>query len=171
MNNIPSKYRRPAFDRFAAQIGQSIRQFPRALVIDPSVEGMTPDSYSSALRNAIRAKREYHYPSTYIDEMLWAKHEKAIVVSMRPDGMIVVGDCVTVKEPTGTKFGSNVVSTVELKTNVFLEMLCAILSSRALHPAINVKVRNVDEHTRIDLENRFDVAFLEADEPNTHLLT
>jgi hypothetical protein len=170
MNHIPSKYRKPAFDRFAPVIGQAIRQFPRALVVDPSTNGLTPDSYASALRNAIKAKRDHGHCSSAIDEMLWAKNEKFLVVSMRSDGMIVLGDAATVKEPAGNKFGSQAVPTVELKNNYFLTMVCDLLSQRAFHPAINVKIRGVDQDTRNRLENQFDIAFLDADEPDTYIL-
>jgi hypothetical protein len=169
MDTIPSKYRKHAFDRFAPIIGQVIRQFPRALVVDPSIMGFTQDSYATILRNALKAKREHHHQSSLIDEMLWVKHEKSIVVSMRVDGMIVIGDSVTVKEPAGAKFGVDVSTVIELLDNTFLEDICKILSSRALKPSINVRVKNVDENTRNRLES-YDIAFIEDTEPNTFII-
>jgi hypothetical protein len=169
-SSIPSKYRKTAFDRFAAVIGRVVEQFPRALVVDPRILGLTPDSYASALRSALKAKRVHHHPSSLIDEMLWAKHEKSIVVSMRADGKIIIGDSVTVKEPAGAKFGADASTVVELRDNSFLENLCGILSSRALFPALSVRVKSVDEDTRTHLEESYDIAFIEDTEPHTFII-
>jgi hypothetical protein len=166
--SIPSRFRKSAFDRFAPYIGQLLKQFPRALVIDPSP--LTPDSFASAFRAALRGKREHHYCRSDVDEMLWLKHNEAIVVSMRADGQIVIGDAFTVKEPTGANYGKQEQNVIELLNNDCLEQICGMLSRRVLRPAISFRVRGVDSTTRARLEEQYDIAFYEDTRPDTFII-
>ena len=165
---IPSRFRKASFDRFAPYLGQLLKQWPRALVIDP--EPLTPDSFASAIRATLRGKREHHHTSSFIDEMLWLKHNEAIVVSMRVDGMIVLGDAETVKQPAGIKYGKESSNIVDLTNNDFLEKVCELLSNRVFIPAFSVRVKGVNEAFRTRLEQLFDIAFIEDSQPDTFII-
>lgn len=168
LTTVPSRYRFTQFQKYDHVIGTLLKQFPRALVIDPAP--LTQDTYRANIRSAIKAKELYNYSSSHIDEMLWSKWRSKIVVSMREDGMIVLGDAETIKAPSGHKYGTEVKAVIEITDNEYLEHICELLSARVLVPAPTFRVRNVQQIRVDELENKHDIAFMPDSDPNTYLI-
>lgn len=176
-NTVPSRFSRKQFDRFAATIGEALKTFPAILKVNP--RPLSVETFSARCRDAVTAKKRYHYDSPLINDALFDRLCNEIVIAMRGNE-IWFGPSHAIRDATKEQKTSEFVSTpfshvekneVELKDHSLLETVCKMLHDRVLSPAPTFFVFDLSNETKDSLERRYDIVISQtADNPRKFLI-
>ena len=178
MPQIPSRFRETQFQQVADHVAAALANFPLAVRINPG--NLSVDTFARKLREAIIAKKNYHWKWPTLDEALWAKHHEELQVSIEPEGTILMGSSASIRGKqvlTGRVMQAKheEVSTVYLKDceSAELEQLCLLLHNRRFQPAPVFTVRGLSQDRIESLESRYDIAIVptEGDETLFQILS
>lgn len=160
IENVPLRFRRAAFERYAHVIGEALRAYPGAVTVDTSP--MTPESYAQPLRDAIRAKQEHGYKHPLVDEALFAQHADKVKVHIGTGCVIVGGPTYLCGEK---RINGTIKPTATACEDVMIDpecvdRVCALLHEKRLTPAPAFVVYGLDDTAIASFEARYDVAFV-----------
>lgn len=159
IENVPLRFRRAAFERYAHVIGEALRAYPGAVTVDTSP--MTPESYAQPLRDAIRAKQEHGYKHPLVDDALFAQYADKVKVRIGTG-------CVTVGGPNDSLHSKRINGTIKptaacediMIDPECVDRVCALLHEKRLTPPPAFVVYGLDDATIASFEARYDVAFV-----------
>lgn len=139
-NHIPTRFSEQQFARYAPALAEVIDSFPGVVFLDHYREqlGVASETFLARLRDAITAKKKYHWVHPLINDALFIRTCDEIVISQRTDGTIVAGP-----EDTVRKFRTEVPpvqkNTIEIVTNspAALHAACTLVELNATKPTLS----------------------------------
>ena len=142
MTPLPHRFSEKSFRRYEPIIATVVSEFPNVTLVRPSDLELSAETVRGRLRDAITSLRT-HMWQTKIDVTRFAAIYPAIVVSLRPDGMVAVGDEHTVKnqvvEPFNAIDPTNVLDCTS-NPDIDMQTLCILAHNRALSKRIKIKL-------------------------------
>ncbi len=140
---LPHRFNEKSFRRYETIIAQVVRVFPKPLPINPADLDLAAETVRGRLRDAMTSLAENNW-LTKVDLVLFNQIHSKIVVSLRSDGMVVVGDKDTVKETTNEVFPCiDPTEVVDMTQHPFqhrgeLRTLCFLAHSQVLKKRIRL---------------------------------
>lgn len=163
-DQIPSRYSKRVFDRFAPFIGAALRAYPRPVTIESN---LSPRTVQRCVEEALVAKRQYQHTHPSVDESLWQEHG-AKLGTCETDGKIRVGDRKFLRLPAATPGTTPLpIEYAVVPTESSLRALAQLLASNAINPKPAFFVRGTDATLRAILERQYDIVFTPDDADST----
>jgi hypothetical protein len=173
MQHLPHRFTETAFRKYEKIIARIAENFPALTTINPRDLGLSPETVRGRLRDACTSLKEHGW-ITCVNTIKFSQIDlKVMVVSIKPEGMVVVGDKNTIKGEV--KFEQfNVVSEVEIldltpvKALTNNQLLCFLASQNALKKQLRL---NLDPIEFTVLNENYDIVLTPQQELNTYLLS
>lgn len=161
IENIPNRFRRHSFDRYAHIIGAALAAWPNGVKVDPAP--LRVDSFVQPLRDAITAKQRYKYVHPSINDREFDLHAASLVVRSG-DGFVFVGSLDGTRVSKERKLVGTVITTA-IGTEItvtphHLETVCQLLHNDAFDPLPTFIVRGAHPTVVADMEARYNVTFV-----------
>lgn len=169
MTNLPHRFSEKSFRRYEGIIYAVTERFPQPTVINPVDLTLSAETVRGRLRDAITSLK-HHCWQTKIPMDVFLKIHDEIVVSLRPDGKVVVGDKDTVKLDEVATFSAVDPTTVLDCTqypDLSLSMVCFLAHNRAL--AKKLKLKLLPEIAK-QMTDNYDILLVEQGD-NIYLLS
>lgn len=159
-DDIPYRLRESKFLRYASVIGAALRAYPNTVEVDP--DRVNPDTFVAQYREAITAKKLYHWQSPLVDDKLFAQLADEIRHAAITGKNVRVGPIAALRrddKAAGTiKPFSSAPPEVEFRGPIMkLEQLCEQITNKWFEPPITFFVRNLDPVIAESLNARYDV--------------
>lgn len=130
---LPHRFSEKSFRRYESVIATIVTDFPRVTVVRPSDFNLAAETVRGRLRDAITSLHQ-HLWQTKVDTNCFHEIYDEIVVSLRPDGMVAVGNKDTVKntviEPIVAVDPTSVLDCTQVELSI--STMCWLAHSRAL---------------------------------------
>lgn len=130
---LPHRFSERSFRRYESVIAAIVIDFPRVTVVRPSDFKLSAETVRGRLRDAITSLKCHNWPTTINITQFLMIYEQ-IVVSLRPDGMVAVGNKDTVKdtivEPIVAIDPTSVLDCTQVELSI--STMCWLAHSRAL---------------------------------------
>lgn len=165
--NIPYRYSRKNFNRFAIHIGEALLRFPQVHTVDPSP--LAVETFANRCREAVKAKTLYAYNHESIDNNLFFANALQLTFGMGV-GVVHIGPRKAVRALTANKAQAagearcreSLANAEHLFTdNVLLNELCMLVDRKAFQPLPFIIVMTEDKARIAMLESVYDVHFKE----------
>ena len=174
MPTIPHRFSLAAFRKYEPVIAQIAVKFPQAVTINPSSMGLSGETVRGRLRDAITSCLSNRWqPTTVAYAALLHADASGLVVSLRPDGLVIVGTKETIRAPKPISLDSIVESDAIYDATSWMkpeqiELLCDLAAAKQLKN--KVKLSLADDYA-VDLQNRFDIVLEHKPDQNVYLLS
>lgn len=161
MPNIPKRFQKETFDRYAAVLGRAVAAYPLAIEVRP---GGSLESFACRVRDARNAALQYGYTHPSLDPALFKLHANNLKVS-------IDFDCVVIGSQSALNQRGKPADDIRVLSNApqteiecsrepqVLESVCVLFHHRALSPAPRIFVRDLTTEEQTTLESKYDVAF------------
>lgn len=184
MPSLPHRFSEKAFRRYEKIISQVVAKYPTAIVIDPSSLGLSGETVRGRLRDAIDSYAEHSWASAIVDQakfQLEIKESKNILVSLRPNGFVLVGtkeaiDSLTDEEKEGKgkdKAEVNYLNGEHIDlTHFSSETILGIVAFIAHNGGLKKKVKIRASTSTIEkLKDMYDIGHEPGSSDNEHLIS
>ena len=169
MTHLPHRFSEKSFRRYEGIIYASVERFPQPTVVNPLDITLSAETVRGRLRDAITSLKTHSWQTTIPMDVFLKIHD-SIVVSLRPDGKVVVGDKDTVKLDEVAVFSAVDPTTVldcTQFTDLSLATACYLAHNRALGKKLKLKL--LPEIAKQMTEN-YDILLVEQQD-NIYLLS
>jgi hypothetical protein len=167
-NTIPSKYREHHFQRVAHIWAAALDAYPNP--VNVGTDGMSYEGFIRLLRETRDSKRLYGWKNPLIDEAKWASYGDSLKISLTPQGVFIAGPGNHAAIGKVVEASNAPVTTLQWKDFQDVENICSLLHHKVFKPAPRVKLSGLTDIQRSSLEQRYDLAFVPADEPETFFI-
>jgi hypothetical protein len=144
MSSLPHRYSEKAFRKYESIIVEAVDRFPASLEVKPEHLGLSLETVRGRLRDAITSLHNNLWSPTKVNMVKFFAIHSEIVVSLRPDGRVMVGDKDTVKSISTVPFDSidpnDVIDMTDKSDFHQLSLMCYLAHHGALRKKIKVRL-------------------------------
>lgn len=176
--SIPHRFSESAFRKYEPYIKRIADEFPSPVTIDPRRLGLASETVRGRLRDAITSAINNRWPKSDVNygNLLHAD-VNGLVVSLRPDGLVVVGTKETIKDAKQPALDSIIESNeifdaTEIVANAETSAEVCLLAKLAAEKQLKNKVKiQIEDHNKQFLLETYDIILEMTDTPYTYLLS
>ena len=172
--SLPHRFSESAFRKYEPYITEIAQRFPKPVTLSPSKMGLASETVRGRLRDAITSAINNRWPHSTVNyAMLLNADVSGLVVSLRPDGNVVVGTKDTIKEKKIESLDS-IIESDEIfdATSIVLTAQLDFLAHLAANKQLKNKCRvRLVKHYAETLQNTYDIILEPTNEPNEYLLS
>lgn len=171
MPSLPHRFSEKSFRRYERIIAEVVTKFPQVVEVNPTHLELSPETVRGRLRDALSSFANNRWSSSIIDQDRFNAIHPEIVVSLRPDGTVAVGDKDTVKLKALAVFDAvNPSEIVDLSNTPRVDL--SFLAFLAHHHALSkrIRVRPPSPETAQAITDNFDIV-LDPQPDGTYLLS
>jgi hypothetical protein len=166
--NIPPRFSKRMFDRFAPFIGDALNHWPQCVEINST---LSPRTIQRCLEEALTAKRVYNHRSLAIDEAKWLTYS-TLIGTAEINGRILIGPRDTIRTQralvgASTPFTPATPEYEVLCNEANIRVIAQLMTANALKPRPNFFVRGTDAVLRSIIEKQYDVVFAPDEKEQT----
>jgi hypothetical protein len=173
MSTLPHRFSEKSFRKYEPYITEIAQRFPQAVTINPAQLGLASETVRGRLRDAITSAINNRWEQTTVNySMLLSADVGGLLISLRPDGLVVAGTKETIKAQTAIPLDSMIEPNGIFDCTTWtspeeIELLCALAAAKQLKNPIRL---NLAKDYAEDLCNRYDI-ILEYKQNETYLLS
>ena len=168
-HTLPHRFSEKSFRRYERIIAASAERFPSVVVVNPADLELAGETVRGRLRDAIESYHKHNWTSC-IDRVRFLMAYDTLVVSLRPDGKVAVGNKDTVKQQETVTFDvidhSNVYDLTDKQIDI--DLLCLLAHNQALKKRLKITIPTNEMATY--LSENYDICLVKQPD-NAYLLS